>query len=304
MEDLKQQDLIVFVHGLQGTPQHGLYIQERLHAEFPSAHVHLAEANNGILKSFFSTGDGVEAGGKRLFQEVQKLVTQDANKYRSISFIGSSFGGVYSRYCIGLLEDDDFLGLKPLMFATLATPHQGVCGAMDATKAYWASWMFPQTTKDLMLDSNVFLDLALPEGNFHKGLARFELRIAYGSSFGDDLVPFSTAVISNLSQEASKTKFEDVDVKEEGIVLEDSGLLASRFTTDDMEETYFAAESEHKRQALQGMHRNLASLPWTRVAVWLSHKHIACPFPSSDVSRAFLVDHLLDSAKTLFSSNT
>jgi hypothetical protein len=297
---MQEDHLIVFAHGLQGVPEHGLYVMERFHQEFPKSKVHLAQANKGILKSFFSTGDGIEAGGTRLFQEVESIISSHSN-FKTISFIGSSLGGVYSRYCIGLLQDKDFFGLKPLFFASLASPHQGIRSLVGSVDAYFASWLFPQTTKDLMLDSSVFARLADPEDIFYKGLARFEKRIAYSSCIEDHLVPFPTGIISNLSFDVAKTKFADVinEVEQQQIVLEDHGDKSELFSCDDLKETYYG-KSVDKQDELHRLHKNLASLTWNRIAVRLSHKHIACPFPSGDVSREFLITHLLTAAVRSF----
>lgn len=43
--------------------------------------------------------------------------------------VGHSLGGLYIRYCIGLMADSDFFGrfhVTPACFVTIASPHLGV----------------------------------------------------------------------------------------------------------------------------------------------------------------------------------
>ena len=74
---------------------------------------------------------GVENGGSSLAKEILDQVKESGHLKR-ISFVGNSLGGLYARYAIHVLYDNDgsIAGLKPQCFMTIATPHLGV---MDHT---------------------------------------------------------------------------------------------------------------------------------------------------------------------------
>lgn len=120
----------------------------------PDIVVHKPSCNNG------RTTDGIAAGGTRLAEEVAEFIVTDIRDRRkrrqignesevqddggdfeehvTISFVGNSLGGLYSRYALSLLpselrldapkEDDASSGtiiLHPNTFCTTATPHLG-----------------------------------------------------------------------------------------------------------------------------------------------------------------------------------
>ena len=120
----------------------------------PDIVVHKPSCNNG------RTTDGIAAGGTRLAEEVAEFIVNDIRDRRkrrqienegevqddgddfeehvTVSFVGNSLGGLYSRYALSLLpselrldasEDDDASSgtiiLHPNTFCTTATPHLG-----------------------------------------------------------------------------------------------------------------------------------------------------------------------------------
>ena len=120
----------------------------------PDIVVHKPSCNNG------RTTDGIAAGGTRLAEEVAEFIINDIRDRRrrkqndkeseaqddgnefeehvTVSFVGNSLGGLYSRYALSLLpselrvdasdEDDASSGtiiLHPNTFCTTATPHLG-----------------------------------------------------------------------------------------------------------------------------------------------------------------------------------
>ena len=126
---------------------------EESQEERPDIVVHKPTCNNG------RTTDGIAAGGTRLAEEVAEFIVADIRGRRrireegenqqdcfqeehvTISFVGNSLGGLYSRYALSLLpselhvaslsaDDDDATSsgtiiLHPNTFCTTATPHLG-----------------------------------------------------------------------------------------------------------------------------------------------------------------------------------
>ncbi len=102
-------------------------------AAFPNdVHVHAAEANWGSLFSVFSTTDGIAAGGMRVADEVQSVLTLHPH-LKSLSFVALSLGGLYSRFAVKLLHQRGVLErVSPVNFITLASPHLGVAGRLNS----------------------------------------------------------------------------------------------------------------------------------------------------------------------------
>ncbi|POM59615.1 Cytochrome Oxidase Biogenesis (Oxa1) Family [Phytophthora palmivora] len=95
--------------------------RSQFHAD--ELYLHTGESN---ATSFFQTYDGVDLGGERLADEIQQLAAK-MPKLQKLSMIGHSLGGLYNRYCIGLLLNRGFFDkIEPMNFVTLATPHLGI----------------------------------------------------------------------------------------------------------------------------------------------------------------------------------
>lgn len=93
--------LVVLQHGLLGSKHDFARFVEIFRAQFQADELYLhAGESNGA--SFFQTYDGVDQGGERLADEIQQLAAK-MPKLQKLSMIGHSLGGLYNRYCIGLL---------------------------------------------------------------------------------------------------------------------------------------------------------------------------------------------------------
>jgi len=66
--------------------------------------VKAAECN---AKQYFQTHDGIDAGGIRLADEIEEIAN-GLPYLKKISLIGHSLGGLYVRYCIGVLYSRGF----------------------------------------------------------------------------------------------------------------------------------------------------------------------------------------------------
>ena len=176
---------VFLVHGWLGNEQEMAYLETALQVEAmvsggrprgrgkggaggagrgiaPDVVVHKATCNNG------RTTDGIAAGGTRLAEEVAGYIAADVRRRRrgrggpgsrsgsgqhdvTVSFVGNSLGGLYSRYALSLLPSElrvpaapssrrdggadegadaeagaFAINLHPNVFCTTATPHLGV----------------------------------------------------------------------------------------------------------------------------------------------------------------------------------
>ncbi|KAE8877765.1 hypothetical protein PF005_g22034 [Phytophthora fragariae] len=117
--------LVVLQHGLLGSTHDFARFVEIFRSQFQADELllHTGESN---ATSFFQTYDGVDQGGERLADEIQQLAAK-MPKLQKLSMIGHSLGGLYNRYCIGLLLSRGFFdNVEPVNFVTLATPHLGI----------------------------------------------------------------------------------------------------------------------------------------------------------------------------------
>ena len=203
-ETAKRIHLIVLVHGWLGNPEELGYLQssiekysERYDKGEHLFYVYSVLGNNG------NTSDGIAAGGTRVAQEVNALLEDLANRAEaelSISFVGHSLGGLYSRYALSLLEmekEGRQHRVQPKVFCTTASPHLGV-GTFTylpiprAAEYVVASVMQP-TGRDLFRFTDI-IDRMTSESTFVTPLSRFQKRIAYANAHSTDFqVPTATA---------------------------------------------------------------------------------------------------------------
>ncbi|OQR93242.1 hypothetical protein THRCLA_08496 [Thraustotheca clavata] len=118
--------LVVLQHGLHGSPRdyHTFeFILKQVFANEPGLCIVAAQSN---ATESMLTHDGIDAGGIRLANEIESIAAL-CPKLEKISLIGHSLGGLYVRYCIGVLYGRRFFDrYKPLNVITLATPHLGI----------------------------------------------------------------------------------------------------------------------------------------------------------------------------------
>lgn len=133
--------LLVLVHGILSGPSDWKYVatelKKRLRNKFL---IHASGAN-----SFVQTLSGIDVAGRRLAEEIEGVIAKNPS-LEQISFLCHSLGGLFARYAIACLLDPPesqsnlreqtadssktrrIVGLSPINFVTLATPHLGVRG--------------------------------------------------------------------------------------------------------------------------------------------------------------------------------
>mmetsp|Transcript_26243 Transcript_26243/g.65617 ORF Transcript_26243/g.65617 Transcript_26243/m.65617 type:complete len:415 (+) Transcript_26243:311-1555(+) len=215
--------LVVLVHGFVGTRNDMGALRSALEslqasplaasgaATAPRILVHASPVNEKRHSK-----DGIDLGGARLAADVRAVAA--AHPFLdSISFVGHSMGGLYSRYAIAHLLDRANNsavphpticgGLRPRHFITLASPHLGVrqFGVFRFLPGPVERALLPaygRSVRQLLLADRdggaggVPLLVAMAEGEEYLGALRaFGARTAYGSVRNDFLVPFGTATL-------------------------------------------------------------------------------------------------------------
>ncbi|TYZ66602.1 hypothetical protein PybrP1_008122 [[Pythium] brassicae (nom. inval.)] len=146
---LSASHLLVLQHGLHGS-EHDFanfvrLVREHLAAE--GVYVHAAARN---AATFFQTYDGIDQGGERLADEIEALAARMPH-LRKLSLLGHSLGGLYARYCIGvLLARGFFARVEPMNFITMATPHLGIRRPQRGS----VNFMYNSITKKLFHRAN------------------------------------------------------------------------------------------------------------------------------------------------------
>eukprot|EP00252_Welwitschia_mirabilis_P026288 TRINITY_DN8553_c0_g1_i2.p1 TRINITY_DN8553_c0_g1~~TRINITY_DN8553_c0_g1_i2.p1 ORF type:complete len:378 (+),score=75.43 TRINITY_DN8553_c0_g1_i2:187-1320(+) len=149
--------LLVLVHGILASPSDWKYFESELKRRIGQNYLIYASADN----SYTQTLHGIDVSGRRLAEEVRKVIAKTPS-LRKISFVAHSLGGLFARYAIAILyrENQDLYhssgktglilsdekpvaklqehnpkfpkatiaGLEAVNFITLATPHLGVRG--------------------------------------------------------------------------------------------------------------------------------------------------------------------------------
>lgn len=107
--------LVILQHGLLGSMHDFARFVEIFRAQFQSDELLYLHAGESNASSFFQTYDGVDQGGERLADEIQVLAMKMPN-LQKFSMIGHSLGGLYNRYCIGLLLGRGFFDkIEPMV---------------------------------------------------------------------------------------------------------------------------------------------------------------------------------------------
>lgn len=276
--------------------------------------IHNIQANEGKTK------DGIENGGNRMANEMVSVIQSEIQRQKNfvkepqnksklsdrnvnitISVVGNSLGGLYSRYAVALLSDlftekEDGTYSTMLcnytvnvvfnVFCTTATPHLGVSkntyfpiprGAEIAIAK-----MMGLTGHDLFCVSNVVKNMATTP-YFLSPLSNFRRRIAYANAFHTDFpVPTQTAAFLNskntyphhfVSGIFEKNDGNDVSKKKQQSFM----LVAFRTkpTTDDILKQLLATQEEVSKKKSKSaetdnlfqMSLSLDALGWKKVFV-------------------------------------
>ncbi|KAK7439857.1 hypothetical protein VKT23_017428 [Stygiomarasmius scandens] len=229
-----QVHLHVLLHGLWGNAKH----LESAARVFTDKHnlqdtesqsriqLLIIEANQGT-----KTYDGIEWGAERAAKEILETARQIEEKDQHItkfSITGYSLGGLYARYVIAILHASDFFAdVRPMNFATIATPHLGMPNVKNSLLARLAktvgSNLLGNTGRQVFgIDDwagtgRPWLEIAADKGSiFWEALNAFQHINIYANAINDRMVPYMTGAFESEDPFA-KVNVEDVQVEfEEG----------------------------------------------------------------------------------------
>ena len=217
--------LIVIMHGMWGSSGHMREIVESIKIKYPQVIIY-----NSTVNTFFYTFQGIDYCGYRLQLGIQQFILdyqqsqpqqqqqgqeqsqQGQQIIDSISFIGYSAGGLFNRYCIGLLYQQNFFNkIKPIHFITIATPHLGIRHnsrlSTGRISNFIADTMVPiyagRTGCQMALldgsstENQLLYEMSLPNSVFIQALSLFSHLYIYSNANNDHTVPFCTSSLSH-----------------------------------------------------------------------------------------------------------
>jgi len=270
--------------------------------------VHSAMCNEG------RTDDGVRAGGDRLVEEMLQVIRTEADRKRrqkkrlqeskagdskeedelavdiTISLVGNSLGGIYSRYAVAqlfhmaeidgccadnndaLLLDSGAIRLHFQTFCTTATPHLG------CARHTWISLPRPaeiavghilgETGRDLFRMSNLLHEMGTDE-YYLSPLSKFRKRVAYANGYHTDFpVPAATAAFLHEDSEYPHHFLEERTSTADSEL--DKYIVATLRTQPTS--SLGACFAEVCDDDLKEMSTALDSLGWKKVIVDLRHE--------------------------------
>ncbi|KAG0709340.1 putative serine esterase-domain-containing protein [Suillus ampliporus] len=204
--------LLVLIHGMWGNPSHLAHaskiireVKGELEGSDVKLEVLVAETNKDE-----STYDGIDWGGERVAEEIQRKTAdleKEGRKVTRFSVTGYSLGGLVARYVIGILHQSKFFEtVQPVNFNTMATPHIGI-PRFPSTFSSMAAFLGP---KLLSRSGEQFFCvdkwsprgrplievLADPDRIFYQALILFPNIRIYANAINDTTVPYVTSGIS------------------------------------------------------------------------------------------------------------
>eukprot|EP00578_Thalassiosira_sp_NH16_P031198 CAMPEP_0181080396 /NCGR_PEP_ID=MMETSP1071-20121207/2544_1 /TAXON_ID=35127 /ORGANISM="Thalassiosira sp., Strain NH16" /LENGTH=433 /DNA_ID=CAMNT_0023161869 /DNA_START=82 /DNA_END=1379 /DNA_ORIENTATION=+ len=298
---------IFLVHGFMGNPDELSYAEDSIKkaAIQSNSDTAISDTNINIIThrvtcNIQKTFDGIEAGGKRVANEVQDFVSNHITKavglnnvgmekhgedfHASISFIGYSLGGMYARYAISVLPlKFDRIRLHPLSFATAATPHLGLASnsyvILPRFLEYLMGYGFGRSGQDLFrlhrgkkkrndaVPDDIVYEMATAD-EFLAPLSAFHRRVSYVNAFGTDLmVPLATSGILSPYSNSCQYLSPDYDHWNK----EEIGFDVCAFQTKQYENINKGLQSSGTRSSRKDealtMSLSLDSLGWKKVFV-------------------------------------
>jgi hypothetical protein len=235
--------------------------------------VRSASANHG------RTFDGIAAGGERLASEVsqwvdQLLSSQPGHMQKiSLSFIGNSLGGLYSRYALASLDLDR---VQPKVFCTTATPHLGVSQHTYVPIPQFMEKLIASaiqsTGRDLFRVTTV-LETMTTDPRFVLPLLRFQKRIAYANAHCTDFqVPSATAAFVVPDSDSPHFRLSCAEPDFVAIAVETP-------RQGENSEAWNEARSSERAMSAKEMARRLDNLGWTKVFVDVRPHLMSVPLP-------------------------
>ena len=178
------------------------------------------------------TYDGIDQCAYRIYSEIknfldQQLSKQKPDRFSKISFVGYSNGGLFLRYCIGLMQSVGFFekeNLTPFAFITIATPHLGIRKTSRTASGRLGNYLsslvcnlYGGRTGDqvMLVDGQkhggvpLLVQMSHPKSVFFEGLKKFSIISYYANVNNDNTVPYCTSSLSkrNIYYNLSERKY-------------------------------------------------------------------------------------------------
>lgn len=271
------------------------------------------------------TADGVKQGGERLVEEMVTVIRQEMYKRQqdrerlreqqanskdgsgfckydddeetirdiTVSILGNSLGGIYSRYAIAKLAErcdkvkldgdghydilyvlDGSYRIRFNVFCTTATPHLGLADhtfvPIPRTAEIGVAHAMGDTGRDLFRLNDLMKEMATSD-EFLEPLGSFRKRIAYANAYGTDFpVPVHTAAFLSESSAYPHHFYEDVNEDDRLVVDEHGFVIAtlhtppkSKFASDE----HNAHLNQNDTDELVHMSTSLDALGWKKVFI-------------------------------------
>ncbi|MCO5583149.1 hypothetical protein L7F22_037057 [Adiantum nelumboides] len=280
--------LIIMTNGIVGSASDWKFAADQFKSRFgDEVLVHCSSRNAATL-----TFDGVDVMGHRLAEEVKEVVESLPGLAR-ISFVTHSLGGLIARYAIGQLYNPPvssdgsttesfngtILGLQPVNFITVATPHLGSRGNgqlpllgglnfLEKLAMSSAHWVVGRTGKHLFLTDGDESQAPLlqrmiedcAEGKFFSALGSFQRRVAYANVNFDNMVGSRTATFRRESE------IKDQEIKEEAVDKKYPHIVSIEYLPPETS----PVEKPDPDSAAEEMISGLRKVSWQRVDVSFS----------------------------------
>lgn len=229
--------LVVLTHGLWGNAGHLAVIEKSIHEAFKDA---VSIININIFEGSY-TYDGIDVNGQKVISQIRPEL--EKGKYKTISFVGYSLGGLILRYTIGILyKEGVFDYLEPLFYISFASPHLGTRKPHNTGKVFnfLQDIYLVRVGKQFSLTDTdagrpLLVVMADPKECFMKGLSLFRHQVLFVNTRADRSVPFTTGSISSTNP-YKKFKKRVIDpMKYPSIVTFEDGELIERKNTAPFE---------------------------------------------------------------------
>ena len=171
--------------------------------------IHIIRSNSDdYLFGWIKTNDGINNGGQRTGNEI-KLILDKYQSIKKISVIGQSLGGLYIRFAIKELYDENkstfYNNVEPVNFVSLGSPHLGTddwCrlamnGSLFKIAKYFQKFGFlPNTLQQLLrLDDDRLLNQMANNKEYLLPLSQFKSRMIYANAINDNRVSASSGLL-------------------------------------------------------------------------------------------------------------
>lgn len=209
-------NLYVFCHGFVGSENDWNAFKAKLPKKDNT--VYYFATSNRYMKSWL----GIDICGKNLADEVEIQLDKYKDKTINLSFICHSFGGIYAREAIYLI-DKKYNNVIFSEFYTMNSPHLGVCRKKGTLTRYAMDRFafFAGLTGYELAKCNSRLD-ELADEKHVSVLAKFKHLVLIGASHYDETVKFSSALISK-NNPCKKCNEYRKDIKVVGFECEKKG---------------------------------------------------------------------------------